>query len=254
MLLVFVISGAPVYSSENKLAILVYHHILPSGINKNFKENGIVISLELFESHMKYLHDNGYHTVTSSELRDFVFNSKSLPQKSVMIHFDDGYLSNYIYAYPILKKYGFTATLFAITGIIQTKGQTFNPDELDMMSWMQIAASMDVFEIASHTNNLHNPDNNNKTALMTASIETAKADISLSLKRVPNDKVFAYPMGQNNQEIVDMLKNLGVDMAFTVNCGYVTPGCDPMRIKRITIYRDFNVSLLEKIVTCKYKY
>jgi len=203
---------------------------------------------------MEYLYKNQYHTVTSDELRAYLYNKKPLPPKSVMITFDDGYLSNYMFAYPILKQFGFKAVLFAITGSIQTKDQDYHPDQLDMMSWMQVAAAADIFEFGSHTNALHNTGPDGKTGFITASLDDAQADLLRSQKRINNRRLFAYPSGQYNTQLVNMLKSNGVDLAFTTNKGYVNQSSNPMLINRITVYPAFDLKTFESVVTCTYKY
>jgi peptidoglycan/xylan/chitin deacetylase (PgdA/CDA1 family) len=247
-------SDAVLNADEKGLPVLLYHHLMPERDMALFKNNGLVISKELFTAHMKYLYDNGYHTVTAAELSNYLFNNSPLPAKSVMITFDDGYMSNYMFAGPILRQYGFKAVLFTITACIQTKDQEYRTDKIDMMSWMQVAASADVFETGSHTNNMHNAGKSGKTALMEALPALAGQDIATSLKRVSNNKIFAYPMGQYNQSIIDMLKQQGVEMAFTTREGYVTSLSDAMQLKRITIYSDCDVSRFAGYVSAKTRF
>nr|AIA95017.1 Polysacc_deac_1 [uncultured Bacillus sp.] len=63
---------------------------------------------------MKYLHDNGYHTITPAQLKAYLTEDAPLPDKPVMLTFDDGYIDNYVHAWPILKKYDMTATIFIL--------------------------------------------------------------------------------------------------------------------------------------------
>ncbi|MDR1640802.1 MAG: polysaccharide deacetylase family protein [Clostridiales bacterium] len=235
-----------------KLPILCYHHVLPDADNKNFRENGIVMSQELFAKHMEYLYTNGYHSVTLEELKSFVFNKTPLPPKSVMITFDDGYESNYLFAYPILKQYGFTSLLFLITGAINVQDVPYNPDELDRLSWLQILAAQDVFTYGSHTYNLHY-HTDNTTAIMKASPTEALADFKKSLLRIQDRTIFSYPEGRHNEQIVSMLEHNGITMGFTVKEGYVTMNSNPMLLERITIYNAYGINILEKIVTGRFK-
>jgi len=253
-LLIVINSISTASADQPQIAILIYHHILPASDGKAYAKNAWVVSEESFESQMEYLYKNQYHTVTSDELRAFLYDRKPLPAKSVMITFDDGYLSNYMFAYPILKKFGFKAVLFAITGSIQTKDQDYHPDQLDMLSWIQVAASKDVFEYASHTDALHNPGPDGRTGFLSASLDQAQADFLRSQKRIQNRKLFAYPSGQYNTKLVGMLKNNGVDLAFTINKGYVNQTSDPMILNRVTVFAAFDLKTFESVVTCNYKY
>ena len=92
-----------------QVPILVYHHLVEdvADIEKGFPR-------EYFEDHMAALSQAGYHPVSLDALRDWVEHGTSLPSKPIVISFDDGYRSNYEIAYPILQRYGFQATIFAI--------------------------------------------------------------------------------------------------------------------------------------------
>jgi hypothetical protein len=90
------------------IKILVYHNISES------EGTGETISKEAFENDMKDLIDNGYTAVLFDDLISYVEKGIDLPEKPVLITFDDGYLSNYELAFPILKKYNMKATIFVI--------------------------------------------------------------------------------------------------------------------------------------------
>ncbi|MGI5936172.1 MAG: polysaccharide deacetylase family protein [Oscillospiraceae bacterium] len=91
-----------------RVPILLYHHIARKGDGK------AIISRKLFEEQIRTLHNAGYTTVTILDLIEYVEKGREFPEKPVVITFDDGYLSNYEIAYPILKKYNMKATIFVI--------------------------------------------------------------------------------------------------------------------------------------------
>lgn len=70
-----------------------------------------MISPDLFESDLKYFQENGYTTVTVNDLIDYVYSDKALPDKCVMLTFDDGYYNNYKYVFLLLKKYNAKAVI-----------------------------------------------------------------------------------------------------------------------------------------------
>lgn len=92
------------------LPILMYHHVSP-------KPGLVTLSPENFEAQVAWLARNGWHTVGSAELERFLAGHP-LPAKSVMLTFDDGYLDNYVYAYPILRRHGLHGVIFLVTGWI----------------------------------------------------------------------------------------------------------------------------------------
>ena len=95
--------------SENaiKMPIIMYHSVLKD----KSSQNDYVISPDLFESDLKYFQENGYTTVTVNDLIDYVYSDKALPDKCVMLTFDDGYYNNYKYVFPLLKKYNAKAVI-----------------------------------------------------------------------------------------------------------------------------------------------
>ncbi len=92
---------AAVTEDSVKLPIIMYH-----GILKEEKRQGkFVISPKQFEDDLLYLQEQGYHTVVMRDVIDYVMNGTPLPEKPIMLTFDDGYFNDYVYAYPLLKKY-----------------------------------------------------------------------------------------------------------------------------------------------------
>ncbi len=93
------------------IPVLMYHHVSPAA--------GLVtVSPQTFNAHMQLLVDKGYTTLTAARFLAYLEGREDVPQKSLVITFDDGYLDNYIYAYPVIKKLGLHAIIFAITGWI----------------------------------------------------------------------------------------------------------------------------------------
>ncbi len=141
--------------------ILCYHHI-------NYNER---ITPEEFEENIKTLIEYGFKPIKLSEILEYLKNRKSPPSKTVHITFDDGYADNYLFAYPILKKYGFYATVFVIAAKIIEGIKRATYDELVGMnisdqiknlqekskyiSWDELSLMIDsgLVEIGSHSLN-----------------------------------------------------------------------------------------------------
>ncbi len=90
--------------------VLMYHHVSPV-------DGMITTSPANFESQLEWLKRRGYRSLTTAEFAGHL-NGQPVPRKSVLITFDDGYLDNWVYAYPLLKKYGYTAAIFLVTSWI----------------------------------------------------------------------------------------------------------------------------------------
>lgn len=146
--------------SKKSVPVFLFHSI---GIpNKKWKWNYLTTPFDVFESELIYLKKHGYNTLHLSELEDYIrFNAK-IPAKSVILTFDDGYVDNFIYAYPLLKKYGFKGTIFVNPEFVDPRGLVRdrfddNPsvnqqDTLGFLSWeeMKIMEADGTIDIQSH--------------------------------------------------------------------------------------------------------
>jgi len=235
-----------------RVAVLIYHHVLPDDQNQYFRHNPFVISLENFTEQMQYLYDNDFHTLTLAELEAFLYEGAEIPPRSVMIQFDDGYYSNIVYAYPVLQQFDFTAQLFFETRFIEELGDNQPPMDHDDITWTaakSILGTEDVFETASHSHDMHRmAEGSERTLLYVSTFEDIKADTLRSFEFVNHHNAFAYPHGQYNARVIAALEEVGVTMAFTVNEGYINPRSHPMRLERFTIFNDTEMPRFRRIV------
>ena len=120
--------------------ILLYHHV------SDRQTSRYTISVASFRAQMKYLHEQGYQTVHVSRLAELIREGGTLPEKAVVITFDDGYLDTYTNAFPILQEYGFTATAYIITSTLdEGKGYGY-------MQEKELSVLLDAgWEIGSHS-------------------------------------------------------------------------------------------------------
>jgi len=102
---------------------MMYHHV-----NRE-PEDSISITPEHFEEQIKYLAESGYRSLHLCEFFDRL-KGWSIPDKLVLITFDDGYADNYLYAYPILKKYKMKATIFPVTAFIKERADKRPPERI----------------------------------------------------------------------------------------------------------------------------
>ena len=96
-------------ASNDSVPVIAYHQIC----------NNSKITPALFEEQMRFLKESGYSTVSLDEFHSLITGKNRVTGKHILITFDDGFADNLIYAYPILKKYGFTAVVFLITSRIR---------------------------------------------------------------------------------------------------------------------------------------
>ena len=148
---------------------------------------------------MKYLKDNGYITTSLDTLYAALKKTTLLPEKVVILTFDDGYIDFYFNAYPILKKYGFSATIFIPTGLIG--GPAY-------LSWTQIrdmhSSGLIVFG-AHTTSHSHLPSLSRESALkeLTESKNTLSDQLGVPIN------FLAYPYGSTNNKTINLTKEAG---------------------------------------------
>lgn len=127
--------------------ILMYHHISnpPPGADRYRRD--LSVPPERFESHLQYLQEQGYTTISLRDLIYHLTRGTPLPPKPIVLTFDDGYADQYENAFPLLKKYGFRATFFIITDFI-------TEEYPDYMTWAQLKEMLEAgMEIGSHSRN-----------------------------------------------------------------------------------------------------
>lgn len=137
-----------------EIPIIMYH-----GILKDKKHQGkYVISPKTFEKDLQYLNDNGYTTIFMTDLINYVYEDTQLPEKSIILTFDDGYYNNYIYAFDLVKKYNCKMVLSPIGKCTElySKTEDRNPN-YSHCTWSDLyeMASSGYVEIQNHSYNLH---------------------------------------------------------------------------------------------------
>lgn len=134
------------------IPVLVYHHLV---IEDADPANPAIMTCKKFRTDMQYIKDRGYEPISFEQLIAYHENRGSLPAKPIIITFDDGYLSNYELAYPILKEFNFKAAIFVIGVSFGNKDLAFPHFGKDEAVEM-IASGL--VSIESHTYDLHHND------------------------------------------------------------------------------------------------
>ena len=98
------------------IPVVMYHGVMPS--RDDWIWNYLITPLDVFEGQMRMLEKRGWTTVSLTQLHDHMARNAPLPEKPVVLTFDDGYLNNWVYAYPVLKKYGHHAVIWMSTDFV----------------------------------------------------------------------------------------------------------------------------------------
>lgn len=190
-------------------------------------------SLPLFQEQINYLKQEGFHSLSISEVRAFYEQGQPLPEKSVLLTFDDCYQSLKEYAYPVLKAAGFQATVFVAAGWLFEKPSSYQPEVSRVLSQQELAEMKDVFEYANHTTHFHERRGTTQSRPMWETAERFKEDLILCNDHVALTDVFAYPFGLYDQQTVTVLEELNFNLAFTTK-----PGINRKETAPLELYRD----------------
>ena len=213
---------APLPPPEDDVKVLVLNYHM---VNSMFIS--LAIEPEDFDWQMKYLVDHGYHTITPDELYSYLAGTGTLPDRPVLITFDDGYVDNYTQAYPILKKYNLKATIFVVTGFLSKRKGYLTWDQLREMEQHGIS-------IQSHTVT-HAP-------LPELPDERIREELVESKKHAERElghpvEFIAYPTGVHDLHIAQLAKEAGYKGGFTVKYSNVDRSSNVYALERVPIFR-----------------
>lgn len=211
-------AGTPLTTENIGVPVLYYHSIDPSEANE------LILSPEKLKKQLKYILDEGYIPLSMSELYAHLSNNKEIPKKSIVITFDDGYMDNYTYAFPILKELGINATFFIITNGIDD-GYYMPKDQLIELD----KAGMDIM---AHTES-HPYLSKYPYEIQLGELTRSKEKLENILGK-PVD-FLAYPYGDYNDDTLKATKEAGYKMAFTINRGLASSDTSLLELKRIYV-------------------
>lgn len=226
--------GLTLSNDDSGVPVLCYHSISDDTTLKN----PIVVSTTLFREHLQVIKDNGYTTLTIEQLNNYITNKQAIPEKSVVITFDDAYLDNYTLAFPILKEFNMTATIFAISDFLNTDPYMTTSNIKEMITYG--------IDIQSHTST--------HSELAKLSYENQLKELSDSKKSIEtltNKPVLsiAYPFGSYNENTLKAATAAGYSMAFTVKKGFSTRIQNHYELSRILIDYTYKAKDIKKSIS-----
>ena len=231
---------SPVVSEEREkvvLPIIMYHSFL-----KDPRSQGkYVLPPSLFEEDLKYLKENGFETVTVSDLVAYYENGSPLPEKPVMLTFDDGYYNNYLYAFPLMKKYNCKMVLSVVGTYSDQFSETKDENAYySHCTWDEINEMMEsgLVEIQNHSYNMHSygssrhgsrkRDSETKqqyTEVFTADVEKMQQRVKEMTGYTPT--AFTYPYGAVCAEAEELIRQMGFIASFTCEEKITVISTDP---------------------------
>lgn len=253
-------------SKAKAVPVLMYHHVTPAG-------GMINATPQNFESQLKWLRKHGYRSLSSTQFAEHL-DGNPAPGKSVLITFDDGYLDNYVYAYPLLKKYGFQAMIFLVTSWMQDgearpcagEGSLPNtPDHATCKSlalaqnyddfalrWSEVhrMAEDGVCEFHSHTHThtrWDQIDPSNKDTHMAHELQMSRQILETQFGHASDH--LCWPQGYFDADYQRLAKASGFRYQYTTQpFGQNLPGTDPAHIYRFAVRNTHGSSIGRRIM------
>ena len=216
LIVMLLVLNSGIYFADSEddafLPVLLYHNVKNEYVPGN---EGADISAELFEEHMQAILDRGYTPILIKDYYNHIMRGGSLPENPIAVTFDDGYLSNYEIAYPILKKLNIPATIFIVTSTVGLTPESGAVSEAHF-TWEQAREmqASGIIDIYSHS---HTHRNMSYLTIPELQLELRLSRYLIEKNLGKNCFVFAYPYGGYSESTSKMAKYAGYRMQILVN-------------------------------------
>ena len=227
-----------------KLSVLLYHRI---GVAKTRRPH--FCDIDRFRSQMRWLKLLGYQVVSLQDAHAGLFEQAPLPKRSVVLTFDDGFQDFHDHAYPILREFGYPATVFVVAGLLGQPPRWLTdvePSARIMSGAMLRAVRQGNIEIGAHT--VSHPH------LPAVAADLQEREIAHS-KTILEDAIgepvssFAYPYGSYDPAVRDLVERAGFETAVTINRGLANWAANPFEIPRKAVsWGDNLIGFLYKLL------
>lgn len=212
--------------TDIRLPVLMYHSVL----DNQARVGKYVILPEELEKDLQYIKERGYETITVSDLLAYKEQNKPLPEKPIMLTFDDGYYNNYSYLFPLLKKYDMKAVLSVVgtyADAYSKEGEILN-NNYSHATWTQLKEMQQsgYIEIGNHSYNMHEWATRhgvlrNKGEDLAYYQNILQDDLHKMQEKLKHNVgveslVFTYPFGSVNKESREVVEGMGFQV--TLGC------------------------------------
>jgi len=230
-------------ADDSAINVLCYHRFQENAGKGN---DSYWIKPERFEQHLKFLKDEGYNVVSMKKYLDYIEGKDKLPEKSVIITIDDGYRNVYENGYPVLKKYGYPATVYLYSVFYPGGRSALTAEQVAEMSENGIE-----FGCHSHTHpylTRRKPDTTDREYLKWLRSEIITPKKYLEKKLGMPVESFAYPYGLYSDAVVQVVREAGYRAAFSVVPSFNTAETHKYKLKRTMIYSSTTTEKLREIL------
>lgn len=209
-----------------KVPIIMYHSVLKS------RSGDYIVHPDVLEKDLAYIKEKGYTTITMTDLINYVYDDTPLPDKPIIITFDDGHYNNLGYAVPLLKKYNMKAVISIVGKYTDDFSRT---DEANLnyghLRWKDINELINdgTIEFQNHTYNLHTIGARKGAMkkrgegleayknVLSTDISKLQEEFKKNTGYIPN--TFTYPYGAISKESLNIIKELGFKASLSCLAG-----------------------------------
>lgn len=191
------------------IPVLMYHRVNPIVIDRN------TVHIDNFKEQLEYLSRCGYQTISLAQYQEYLDGQGTMPFKPVILTFDDGYVDNYIYVLPLLKKYNMKGTVFVVAGGVGKYCSWLQQHDCNqLMNWEQLNEWLEAgMEIGGHT--VSHPMLSRLSELeIKYELETSKELLETQLKTKID--FFCYPYGDLDNRVKALAKATGYKGALAI--------------------------------------
>ncbi|HEY79862.1 MAG TPA: polysaccharide deacetylase family protein, partial [Caldilineae bacterium] len=228
-----------------RVPILMYHYISTPPPGADAYRRKLSLAPDIFAQHLDYLQQEGYATIHLEDLISYLARGvPELPEKPIILTFDDGYLDNYENAFPALRERGMVGTFFIITDFADLAAS--DPNYAMYATWDDLRA-MDAagMELGSHSRN--HPDLKGKDIdfLVWQALGSSQT-LEANLGKKP--RVLAYPFGSYDAQVIDVFRSAGFWGAVTTEPGVAHRSDAVFELARLRIFDDTGVAGLAALL------
>jgi peptidoglycan/xylan/chitin deacetylase (PgdA/CDA1 family) len=227
-----------------RIPILMYHEIVP----REEMKSRLAVEPESCAAQLDLLYDGGFRTLTAHELASALASGDpQLPERPVVLTFDDGYADFHSRALPLLKRYGFSATVFVTTGwVADIGGRPSAPPRRPMLNWSQIEeASRCGIEFAAHS---HTHPHLDLLSEATMREELTASKVALEDRLGTAVTGLAYPFGYSNGKVREAARHLAYGYGCAVRNTMAGAGSNLFALPRLTVTRSTTIAVFRQVV------
>lgn len=222
-------AAAQTSSDSIRVPILVYHSVAPHHPGQTPEQRQLDVDTSAFNEQMSYLAERRYNVISLAKLIGALEGHDAIPDRAVVITFDDGWENQFHYAFPILRRLGLTATFFVYT-------KPIGRDDSLYMNWNQLREMQDAGMIIGSHSRTHPMLTTADISLLRDEVETSRADIQRNLGTTP--EFFAYPYGAWNVAAADAVRAAGYRGARAYPYGPWNSAADVYALRSVLVTDD----------------